>query len=231
MPNQTTVDELKRDLVRACGILALAGQDDSGLGHVSGRLPGCDRFWMKPSGLGLAEVAEDDLILVDFDGQTLEGERRRHGEFPIHAEIMRVRPDVLSVVHTHPLHATALAATGTQFAQLSQDSMLFHRGAPVFDGFRTLVDTPAKGVEIAAALGDARALFLQNHGVVVAGASVAEACAGVLILERACQLQVLAAAGGPGTFRQVPPDEATEAGSHRERGLQSYFDAWVRRLP
>lgn len=218
--------QLKRDVARACRVLAAAGQDDSGLGHVSGRLHGWDRFWMKPSGLGLDEVTEDDLVLVDFDGRTLEGTRRRHGEYPIHAELMRANAATLAVVHTHPPHATALAATGRLLAPATQDAMLFYRGTPVFDGFRTLADTREKGEALAGALGDARALFLQNHGIVVAGGSVAEACAGAMILERACRLQLLA--GGP--FPDVPAEEVEATGRHREQQLESYFEFWARRL-
>src|SRR5437867_2163650 len=98
MPNPTHSDStaesgLKRDLVLACHILAAHGQGDAIWGHVSARLPGWDRLWMKPHAMGIEEVQQDDLILIDFDGKVLAGDRPRHTEYPIHSEIMRARPE------------------------------------------------------------------------------------------------------------------------------------------
>lgn len=83
--------QLKRDLALAPDP---GGQrpGDSVYGHVTARLPGWDRFWMKPAWLGLEEIREEHLILVDLDGTVLAGDQPRHSEYPIHAEIMRHAP-------------------------------------------------------------------------------------------------------------------------------------------
>src|SRR5215831_2216626 len=97
---------LRRRLAEACRMLALAGQGDDVWGHATARVPGTDTFWMKPAAMGLEEVGTDDLLLIDFDGKVLGGKRPRHSEVFIHSEILRVRPEVGAVVHTHPVSAT-----------------------------------------------------------------------------------------------------------------------------
>lgn len=200
---------LRRDLALACRILAAEGQGDAIFGHVSGRLPGWDRFWMKPTAIGLEEVREEDLILLDFDGAILAGDRPRHEEYPIHAEIMRVRPDVLSVVHTHPRHSIALAARGAELRPVSHEGSYFWPpGVPLFDRFTDLVRTREQGAAVAGALGDRRAIFLRNHGIAVAGASVVEACCAAIMLERAAELQLLAQPTPDAPLLHTPEDEA-----------------------
>src|SRR3954452_12854857 len=84
-----------------CRVLGLEDQGDLVWGHVSARGPDGRGVWMKASTYGFEEITEAQLILVDREGQVLEGEGRRHAEYPIHTEVMAARADVNSVVHTH----------------------------------------------------------------------------------------------------------------------------------
>ncbi len=224
--------ELKRDLVLACRILAAQGQGDGIFGHVSGRLPGWDRFWMKPTAIGLEEVDEDDLILLDFDGRILAGDRPRHEEYPIHAEIMRMRPDVLSVVHTHPRYSIALAARGAELRPVSHEGSYFWPpGVPIFDRFTDLVRTREQGAAVAAALGDRRAIFLRNHGIAVPGASIPEACYAAILLERAAEIQLIAQPTADAPLLHTPEDEARRKRAifFAER-IRVVFEYYTRRL-
>src|SRR5690606_19254509 len=54
----------------------------------------------------------EDICTVDMRGEQLAGEKRRSSEVLLHLEIMKARPDVMSVVHCHPPHATAFAIAG-----------------------------------------------------------------------------------------------------------------------
>ncbi len=193
--DRSTVDEraLRRDLVLACRILAAEGQADNIYGHVSARLPGADSLWMKGSGVGLDEVRDEHLVRIDLDGRPLEGWPRRHEEFPIHTELMRTRPEVVSVVHTHPKLGIAFAARGLELRPVSHEGAYFWPpGVPTFAEFTDLVRTRPQGEAVSAALGGARAIFLLNHGVAVVGATVAEACYAAVMLERAAEIQLLA---------------------------------------
>ena len=223
---------LQRDLAFACRILAAEGQADNIFGHVTAREPGADRFWMKPAAMGLEEITPDDLILLDYDGRVVEGHRPRHEEFPIHAEVLRSRPDVMCVVHTHPKFGIAFGARGGELRPISHEGSYFWPpGVPIFDQFTDLVRTREQGEAVAAALGQGRALFLRNHGVVVAGTSIAEGVWLALCLERAAELQLLAQPTADAPVLHTPEDEARQkqAIMYPER-TRAVFDYYVRRL-
>ena len=188
---------------------------------------------MKPAGLGLDEVTPDDLILVDLDGQVLAGHHPRHEEYPIHSEVFRARSDVVCVIHTHPRFSIALAARGAPLLPVSHEGSFFWPpGVPVFDQFTDLVRTRQQGEAVAAALGSRRALFLRNHGIVVAGPSVPEACWAALALERAAEIQLLAQPSAETPILHTPEDEARQKQAifFAERA-RSVFEYYARRLP
>jgi ribulose-5-phosphate 4-epimerase/fuculose-1-phosphate aldolase len=223
---------LKRDLAYACRILAAEGQGDNIFGHVTAREPGADRFWMKPTAMGLEEITPGDLILLEYDGRVVEGTRPRHEEFPIHAEVFRARPDVTCVVHTHPKFGIAFAARGGQLRPIGHEGSFFWPpGVPVFDKFTDLVRTRAQGEAVASALGAGRAVFLRNHGVVVAGTTIAECIWLALALERGAELQLLAQGSADAPFLHTPEDEARQkqAIMYPERA-RAVFDYYVRRV-
>ena len=112
----------QQEIVTACRVLEAAGQADMVWGHVSVRDTDGRGLWLKGSNLGFDEVRESDVILLSWEGDVLEGTAGRHIEYPIHTEIMRVRPDVNAVVHTHPLYSVAFAATGRPLLALSHEA-------------------------------------------------------------------------------------------------------------
>jgi len=178
-------------LALSCNILAMEGQNDVNLGHVTARFPGSDQIYMKPAGLGLEEVRGEDIILIDMEGQKLAGERQCHKEYPIHTEIFRVRPEINCVIHTHPPYATVLGAAGGKVRPISREGLLF-MDAPLFTETTELIVSKSQGQAVAKTLAGARAVLLQNHGVVVAGKSIEEATILAILLEEAARLQWLA---------------------------------------
>ncbi len=224
--------QLKRDLAAACRILAANGQGDSVYGHVTARLPGWDRFWMKPAWVGLEEITEEHLILVHLDGTVLAGDGARHSEYPIHAEVMRARPDVGAVVHTHPKFSIAFASRGEPLRPISHEACYFWPpDVPVLEEFTELVRTAAQGRVVARLLGTGYGVFLRNHGIVVAGADVAEACVGAILLERAAEIQLLAGAGGRSP-RYTTAEEALRKREqiYRPGALRFAFEYYARRI-
>jgi L-ribulose-5-phosphate 4-epimerase len=189
---------LKRTLADACRLLALAGQGDDVWGHVTARVPGTDTFWMKPAGLGLEEIRPDDLLLVDLDGKVLRGRRPRHSEVFIHAEILRARPEVGSVVHTHPLHATVFSSLGVPLRPIMHEGTNFvPPDVPRFEETTDLIVSPALGRAVARVLGDRPALFLVSHGIVTAGATIEEAAVNAILLDKAARAQLMVPGGNP----------------------------------
>jgi L-ribulose-5-phosphate 4-epimerase len=199
--------QLRRELAYACRILAANGQNDTVYGHVTYREVGAQTFWMKPAALGLDEITPETLIRVDLEGNVVEGELPRHLEFPIHAEIFRARPDITCVVHTHPLYSIAFAATGQPLRAVSHEGAQFTPpDVPRFTRTSDLITTRALGVEVASTLGGSLACYLLNHGIVVAGSTIDQAVVSAINVERASQVQLLAAASGQ-PLRWTPDEE------------------------
>ena len=195
-----THDDIKQKLIHAGKVLVAEGQDDFTRGHVSVRLPDDpSRFFMKPHSVGLDELTIDNILTIDLDGNVVAGTSRRHSEVYIHSEIFRARPDVQSVVHTHPPYSVALSS-GRPFACLSQPSALFFEALGFYSETVALIRTPAMGKGVATALGPHRAVLLKSHGVAVVGGSIEEAIITAIMLETAAKVQLITeAAGGAGT--------------------------------
>lgn len=221
-PQSTGPDEREiRDLiVVACRVLEKAGQADMVWGHVSVRDPGGRGVWLKGSNLGFDEVGPGDVILIDFDGEVLEGTAGRHVEYPIHTEIMRSRPDIGAVVHTHPLYSISFAATGWPLLALSHEACHFVPPEIArFSATGDLVRTKQLGEALAEELGGRNAILMPHHGIATAGSDLGEAVALATHLERACQIALLAGKDA------IPSDDA-EALQKRERSARHLQMAW-----
>jgi L-ribulose-5-phosphate 4-epimerase len=202
-------DHAVRELVAlGCRILGANGHDDYIWGHVSARDPEGRGIWMKASTFGFEEITAEHIILVGFDGEQLAGDHPRHIEWPIHTELMRARPDVGSVVHSHPPHSIAIGASGKPLRPISHAGTLFvPPDVPRFTATGELIITPELGAAVSDTLGDQHACLLVNHGIVTAGTSVRDAVIRAVVLERAAQQQMLTHAFG-GAERWSPDDES-----------------------
>jgi L-ribulose-5-phosphate 4-epimerase len=203
-----TEHELREQVALGCRVLAATGHDDFVWGHVSARDPQGRGVWMKASTFGFEEITAEHVILVSFDGEVLAGEHPRHVEWPIHTEVMRGRPDVGSVVHSHPPHSIAIAASGQPLRPVSHAGTMFvPPDVPRFTKTAELIVTPTLGIDVAAALGPWHALFLVNHGIVTAGKDVRDAVVRAVLLEKAAHQQMLVHAFG-GAQRWSSDEEA-----------------------
>ncbi|MFT4210903.1 MAG: class II aldolase/adducin family protein [Microbacterium sp.] len=183
-------------VVAGCRVLGAGDYGDPVWGHVSLRDPAARGLWMKAGPRGFDEVGAADVVLIDLDGDRLAGEGSVPFEYPIHTEVLRARPDVGSVVHCHAPFSIALAATGQDLIAFSNGAGPFSGGVPRFEQPIGLIRTRELGEALAQTLGSARALFLVGHGLVAVGSSVETAVAATVLLERAAELQLLAAAAG-----------------------------------
>ena len=94
-------ERLRLELAIATRVMVMEGLLDYS-GHISARAPGQDAYYIQPAADPRSDVTPERMILVDFDGNTLEGGPLRPPfETPIHGEIYRARPDVHSIVHSH----------------------------------------------------------------------------------------------------------------------------------
>jgi len=225
--------EVREQVGLASRVLAAQGHDDLIWGHASVRDPDGRGVWIKAAEWGLAEITPERVHLVDADGQVVEGDGARHSEYPIHTEVFAARPDVGAVVHTHPPYAVALAASGQPLRPVSHAANMFTPPAvPRFTATADLIVTPELGKQVAQELGDAPALFLVNHGIVTVGPDLATAVVAAVVLERACQQQLLTHQfGGWPTWSDPAESLAKRANIYSDRAVHAVWDHLVRALP
>ena len=199
------------ELARACRILEMEGHGDMTLGHLSWRDPTGRGFWMKRNRIGLGEVlGPEDFVLVDWDGRQIGGTGGRHSEWPIHSEILRLRPDVLVVAHTHPFYACVFSASLDPLQPFTVDADYFVE-VPRHEDDVALITTKEEGVALATTLGKSFAVLMGNHGVTFCGTSVAHATCVGIFLEKACKAQLAGMSAG---FRAGMPNPATRLKRH-----------------
>ena len=224
------IDTLKEGLINAGRILVAEDQGDFIFGHVAARLPGSDGlFLMKPHTIGLEEITPDNLITLNLEAEKVAGHMPRHLEAFIHSEILRARPDVQAVVHTHAPHAVAFSALDRPLQPVGHDGAMFCDGLPVFSETSDLIVDQARGKAVARAMGSHDAVLLRNHGIVTTGRTIEEATVLALYLERACKMQLMVeACGGP---KQVstPVDALAKKGRLMPQCC-SVFNYIVRRI-
>jgi ribulose-5-phosphate 4-epimerase/fuculose-1-phosphate aldolase len=220
---------LRDDVALGCRILALEDQGDFVWGHVSARDPAGRGVWMKASGWGFDEIDAGRVILVSWDGEVLEGDGRRHLEYPIHTELMRARPDVQAVVHTHAPWSVAFASTEEPLRPISHDGTWFvPPDVARFTKTGDLIVTAELGGDLSAAVGDRNAALMVHHGIVACGADVPTAVFTAVFLERACRTNLHALmAGGPKTWSS---DEEALAKREHVYSAQAAWDYFARRL-
>lgn len=195
-----TANEAKQKLIDAGRILENAGQGDLTRGHISIRVPSDPtHFFMKPHSVGFDEITSENIVICNLEGEKVGGGGRKHSEVYIHSEIYKARPDVNSVVHTHPTYAVALSATGQALKSVSQPAASFAEGVPYYTDTIELIRSQDMGARVAIALGKCKAVLLRNHGAAIVGTTVEESTILSILLDSACQIQLAAmAAGGIG---------------------------------
>ena len=217
----------------ASQVLGASGHGDLVWGHASTRDPEGRGAWLKQAGWGFEEITPDRVHCVDGGGAVTVGDGKRHSEYPIHLQILAARPDVNAVVHTHSRYAVALAASGQRLLPVSHEANFFTPPeVPRFEETADLILTAELGDKVAAALGDAPALFLVNHGIVCVGPDLQTATVTAILLERACQQQLITQQfGGFATWSE--PAESLRKREHIYGGaaMHSVWDYLVRTLP
>ncbi|MDD3446132.1 MAG: aldolase, partial [Zavarzinia sp.] len=181
--------------------------------HFSVRVPGDEELYLiNPMGVHWSEITASRLLLVDGAGVVLEGEGVvEPTAFFIHTEGHKARPDALCILHTHMTYATALTCLdGGRLRFVHQNSLRYYGRVAYDESYNGLAMDAEEGERIAEGAGGGEDIvFLAHHGVVVHGRSVAEAFHDLYYLERAAQVQVIAASTGQ-PLREISPNVAAQ---------------------
>jgi autoinducer 2 (AI-2) kinase len=196
-------DDVRREILAVVHELYASGLVTATGGNVSARVPGKDEIWITPSQAFKGELTADMLVRIDLDGRPLDpGAPAPSSERLMHCAAYRARPDAQAVIHAHAPHATILVNAGLPFLPVSTEAAFFGdvpRIPFVMPGTQELADA------VGAALAHGWAVFMQNHGLLVAGRSLRRAADMVEVIDRSCEV-ILGChqAGRPPSV--LPPD-------------------------
>ena len=206
------LDALKDKMVMVCKILQHQGVID-GYGHVTTRLP--DNKILSTPHMPPGKIAVRDLIILDADGQKLEGFGVPNGETAMHTSIYKARPDVQCILHYHADELVAVAATGQQIKVIANCGVAFHRGTPIYDS-PVLIRNEDLGNKVAQTLGDKVAVLLRGHGGTVVATSLDQLLRHGLDLVRSAKIQIMSAPLG--AVKVHSPEECEAMARNERRG-------------
>jgi ribulose-5-phosphate 4-epimerase/fuculose-1-phosphate aldolase len=207
--------ELRVDLAAAYRIVADYGWDDLIFTHLSVRIPGPEHhFLLNPYNLMFEEVTASSLIKVDVDGNPVRETPfiTNPAGFTIHSAVHMAREDAHAVMHLHTPAGQAVSAQAEGLMPLTQAAMLVREDVAYHDYEGIAVDLDERE-RVVADLGTKNLMLLRNHGSLAVGETIGEAFIRLYTLERACQAQVMALAGG--VEINNPPQGAPEVAAQQ----------------
>jgi L-fuculose-phosphate aldolase len=183
--NEDSVVELRRKVALSCRILGSRGVTSGSFGHVSARIPGTEHVLIKakgPNENALEFAGTHDVIRIDLRGQAAEETDGLSppSETAMHLAIYRARPDVMSVIHSHPMWVALLTACEKPLVPMfgafdgQAGLRLLEEGVPVYPRTLTIVNDEL-AAEVVDVMGERRACLLRGHGMTVAGSGVEDA--------------------------------------------------------
>ena len=200
---------LNQDLPR-CGLVTWT------VGNVSGRDPESGLVVIKPSGVRFEEMTAEDMVVVDVEGNVIEGSLTPSSDLHAHNYVYRHRADVMGVVHTHSNYATAFAALGMPIP-VYLTAIADEFGGPIPVGEYGKVGGDEIGREIVRAIGSSPAILMKNHGVFTVGHTPEEALKAAVMVEDVARTVWLALQLGQP--EELSPEEVARA---RHRYVTEY---------
>lgn len=227
MPMPQSVSALRKKVALSCRMIGRLGVTRGAFGHVSARIPGTDRILIKskgPNEAALEFASEEDIITIDLEGRVLEASEGLEApqETAMHLAVYKARPDVMSVIHTHPDWVVILTACGKPllpiYAAYNPPSMrLLLEGIPLYPRSVTIINEEL-GQDFMQIMAEKKACLLLGHGMTTAGGSVEESTLISLNVFELARMNYLAYAIG--TPRPVPEEDIQEYRRRWERGIR-----------
>lgn len=212
--------QIRSLVLDACHGLAASGCGNTIGGHVSMRVPGRDLYWTNVLDRALEEMGDEDLLLVDFDGHVVDGDRPISPGIDFHQGIYKHRPEINGIVHTHGQWGTTQAAFCRPFRMYHNLATYFHNRIAV---------SPDDTIEaIAPVLGENIAVMIPWHGAITIGTTLPEAAALHITYEYAARIDVrLAGTDTP----EIPEDACVrlQALLQKANYLELTWDLMLRR--
>ena len=230
MPLEVSDPALAKKLALANRILYDQNVVD-GFGHISVRHDKSPEHFLLSCSQAPGLVNACDILTYDLNGDLTEpSDKRSYLERFIHAEIYRVRPDVMSVVHSHSQSVIPFGVTGQRLRPIFHMSGFLGSGSALFEIHDTagntdmLIRDMGLGKALAKSLGQHNCVLMRGHGSTTVGPSIEVAVYRAIYAEVNAKLQIQAAALGPINF--LTEEEAALAAATNEGQVVRAWDLW-----
>jgi ribulose-5-phosphate 4-epimerase/fuculose-1-phosphate aldolase len=223
------------DLVTANHILFDQGVVD-GFGHISARsVKNPSHFWLsqsRPPGM----VSKEDILEFDENSEAIDrGGRPLYSERYIHGEVLRARPDVMSVVLGHASAVIPFGVTGVPFKPVIHTAGFLPPVTPIFEirdvaseDSSMLISSNKLGAGLAKSLGQFPVVLMRGHGKTVVGTSVRSAVYRSIYTQLNAQIQTNSLMLGAGKVVYLTPMEAANVNVLNETGgIERIWQIWV----
>ncbi|HWJ03329.1 MAG TPA: class II aldolase/adducin family protein [Verrucomicrobiae bacterium] len=188
--NGSKLSKAKNSVLKAGQEMFRSGLVVGTWGNISARIPCADMFVITPSGKNYLELGLADLVVMDLNGNIIEGELKPSSEFHLHQYFYRARPEINAVVHTHSIFASAYAVARTVIpANIEDLAMIVGGDVPVAQ--YALPGTEELAENAVTAMGERWSVLLANHGVVGVGRTLDEAMTVCQIVEKTAHINLM----------------------------------------
>jgi L-fuculose-phosphate aldolase len=174
--------DVRVSIVQTAQRLAGIGLLSLTAGNLSARV-GAEAVAITPTGMPYEQIEPADIVITDLHGNVLDGHRRPSSELPFHTAVLRARPDVGAVVHTHSLYATTLAVLGRTIPAVHYAIAGLDLDTVPLVPYSTYGSDELAGAIAAALGGGGRAALLANHGALALGDDLQQAAGAAELLE------------------------------------------------
>src|SRR5688572_23783105 len=183
-------EQLRADLVEAGRRMYARGYVASNDGNISARLDE-KRLMTTPKSVSKGFMTPDMMVIVDYEGNKLGGDRDASSELPMHLEIYRTRPDVNGVVHAHPPLATGFAVAGIPLTRAVLAEVITTLGSIPIAEYGT-PSTPELPDAVRKYIKAHDGMLLANHGAVTCGPDVMAAYYKMETIEHFAKISLVA---------------------------------------
>ncbi|QJR14119.1 class II aldolase/adducin family protein [Usitatibacter palustris] len=190
--------QVRTDLAAAYRLVAKCGWDDLVFTHLSARVPGPHHhFLINPYGMMFGEITASSLVKIDLEGNKAMPSPFdiNPAGFTIHSAVHEAREDAHCVMHLHTVDGVAVSCQKGGLLAISQQS-LFPLSNLAYHDYEGVALNPEEKKRLVADLGKNHNMILRNHGLLTCARTVPDAFLLMYILQKSCEVQVRAQAGG-----------------------------------